>query len=92
MKLVDTPKYSVYGKHGFVCAIEFPKSHCHMSFETWLRSSELRAACRKMLGKEYRIDWKRPGMKNKWAEQECRTFVRYHFKSEAVRFMILMGK
>ena len=91
MKLVDTPKHSKYGKHGFVCAIQFDKNDGGISHAKWLKINDLESSCRKTLGKEYMINRQRPGKKNKWANQQCRTFVRYHFKSTSARLLAMMG-
>lgn len=91
LKLVPSPPKSRAAQHGFAYAIQIDKDR-----DGWLSGPAARnkrsamIACRDRLGKQYMINWQRPGKSRKWFLDQRRTFDRFYFKSESARTLVLM--
>jgi hypothetical protein len=91
MKTILAPKRSSGKLNGFEFVIHLGKMYSdqHTWLAHWLRN-DIRAACEKTLGKEYRSTLRRGG-KRKWYCEERRTFTRYYFRSDACRTLLLLN-
>jgi len=90
INLIDSPKGSIGARHGFTCAIQINKYKKHYSFNNSMTWASIADACQAYLGKEYRIDLKRPGKKRKWFYHSYTGFGRFFFKNKNERMIILL--
>lgn len=90
-QLVDSLPKSKAAQAGFACAIQIDKHrygwHTTPARDAWRAAI---TACQERLGKQYKMGSKRPGKKRKWYMEERKTFTRFYFRNEAVRFLIVL--